>query len=79
MVHAWLSHEPRLPQLVSLNLKIQSLEQFMEAVATLNQTSSFWDVADVVHCSARYLPGRTSLHPRVAIRVMRVRRQSVRI
>ena len=62
------------PQLASLNLRIQSPEQFVQAVAALSHTSTFWDVADVVHCSARHLPGRTGLPPRAAIRAMRVHR-----
>ena len=48
--------------------------QFVQAVVALSHTSSFWDVADVVHCSARLLPGRTC--PRVEIRETRVRRES---
>ena len=65
------------PQLVSLHLRMLSPEQFMQAVAALGHTSSFWDVADVVRCSARHLPGRTSLPPRAATRAMRVHRESV--
>ena len=49
------------PQPDSFILRIRSPEQFLQAVAALSHTSSFWDVAKVVHCSARYLPGRTLL------------------
>ena len=51
---------------------------FCWMVRTSEPRPSFWDVADVVHGSARHLPARTSLPPRATIRAMRVNRESVK-